>query len=263
MNLPEGASVSWHASPQLLHRYADGDPALAADVVWAVEVHLESCADCRGRLAAAAPAVAPLVDEVWANLDLDPAPARRPRRVFATWATPAMVPWLGMTIVVAVLAVVADRMVGHAYPSIALLFAPVAPVAGVAAAWARGLDPAHEVVAATPRAGLQLVLRRTVAVLAVVIPLLTVATWTSPVRWLLPCLAFTVATLALGGFVGVRRAAVGLVVGWTGLVVGPSLVTARPPVVLEPAAFGVWAAVLVAGALVVRLRATAYTRLDS
>lgn len=255
--------MTWHASSQLLHQYADGDPALAADVVWAVEVHLESCADCRGRLAAEAPAVVPLVDDVWANLDLGTAPAPRRTRHFATWATPAMVPWLGMTIVVTVLAIIVDRMVGAAYPSIALLFAPVAPVAGVAAAWAKGLDPAHEVVAATPRAGLQLVLRRTVAVLVVVIPLLTVATWTSPVRWLLPCLAFTVATLALGGFVGVRRAAIGLVVAWTGLVVGPSLVTARPPVVLEPAAFGVWAAVLVTGAVVVRLRSGVYTRLDS
>lgn len=259
--------MNTHASPELLHRYADGDPALTADVMWAVEVHLESCADCRSSLAAEASAVAPLVDEVWAALDLDatPAPVRRPRRSrwFATWATPAMVPWLGMTIVVTLLAVIVDRMVGQSYPSVALLLAPVAPVAGVAAAWAKGLDPAHELVASAPRAGLQLVLRRTIAVLVVVIPLLTVATWTSPVRWLLPCLAFTVATLALGGFVGVRRAAVGLVVGWTGLVVGPSLVTARPPAVLEPAALGVWAAVLVAGTVVVRLRATVYTRLDS
>jgi hypothetical protein len=215
----------------------------------------------------AAPAVGPLVDEVWTALELDaaPAPVRRGRwgRWFATWATPAMVPWLAMTTVVAVLAFFADRLLGQAYPSITLLFAPVAPVAGVAAAWARGLDPAHELVAATPRAGLQLVLRRTIAVLVVVIPLMGVATWTSPVRWLLPCLACTVATLALGGFAGVRRAAIGIVAGWVGLVVGPSLVTVRPPLVLEPAAFWVWAAVLVAGAVVVRLRATVYTRLES
>lgn len=249
--------MSWHASPQLLQRYADGDTALAADVVWAVEVHLESCADCRGRLVAP-----PLVDEVWAALDLGAAPARRSSRL-ATWATPAMVPWLAMTAVVAVLAFVADRMLGQAYPSLTLLLAPVAPVAGVAAAWARGLDPAHELVAATPRAGLQLVLRRTVAVLVVVIPVMGVATWTSPLRWLLPCLAFTVVTLALGGFVGVRRAAIGLVTAWAGLVVGPSVVTVRPPAVLEPRTFWVWAAVLVAGAIVVRLRATVYTRLES
>jgi hypothetical protein len=256
--------MTQHASPQLLRRYADGDSALAADVVWALEVHFESCVDCRGRLADEAATVAPLVDEVWASIvpDTVPAPIHKARRL-AVWATPAMVPWLAMTVVVTLLALVADRLVAPPYPSLALLLAPIAPVAGVAAAWARGLDPAHELVAATPRAGLYLVLRRTVAVLVVVIPLMAVATWTSPVRWLLPCLAFTVATLALGGFVGVRRAAVGLVTLWAVFVVGPSVIIARPPAVLEPAALGVWAAVFVVGAVVVRLRASVYARLES
>jgi hypothetical protein len=256
--------MTWHASAKLLHRYADGDPTLAADVVWAVEVHLESCVDCRAKLAAAATTVTPLVDQVWAALEPDtvPAPIHRARRL-ATWATPAMVPWLGMTTIVTLLALVTDRLISQPFPSFALLLAPIAPVAGVAAAWAKGLDPAHELVAATPRAGLYLVLRRTVAVLVTVIPLMGIATWTSPVRWLLPCLAFTVVTLALGGFIGVRRAAAGLVAAWAAFVVGPSLVTARPPVVLEPAALWVWSAVLVAGAAVVLLRATVYTRLDS
>lgn len=256
--------MNQHASSELLRRYADGDPTVTADVVWAVEVHLESCADCRARLATEAPAVAPLVDEVWAALEPDtvPVPVRRTRWL-ATWATPAMVPWLAMTTVVMMLAIVTDRVISGAYPSITLLLAPVAPIAGVAAAWAKALDPAHELVAATPRAGLYLVLRRTVAVLVFVIPLMAVATWTSPARWLLPCLAFTVATLALGGFFGLRRAAVGLVAAWVGFVVGPSLVTERTPTLLEPAALGIWAAVLVVGAVVVRLRATVYTRLES
>jgi hypothetical protein len=257
-----GAQTTWHASTELLRGYADGDD-LAADVGWAVEVHLETCADCRARLAAQAESVTPLLDQVWAGLEPspEPAPVRRGRWL-ATWATPAMGPWLGMTVLTTLLALVADRLIPQPFPSLALLLAPIAPVAGVAAAWARGLDPAHELVAATPRAGLYLVLRRTVAVLAVVIPLLAVATWTSPLRWLLPCLAFTVATLALGAFTGVRRAAAVLVGGWMALVIGPSLVTARPPAVLEPAALGVWAAVLVAGAAVVRLRAAVFTRLE-
>jgi hypothetical protein len=161
-----------------------------------------------------------------------------------------------------VTALLADRLIPGPFPSLALLLAPIAPVACVAAAWARGIDPAHELVAATPRSGLHLVLRRTLAVLVVVIPLLAVTTWTSPLRWLLPCLAFTVATLALGGFVGVRRAATGLTTAWAALVIGPSLVTAETPLVLEPAALGIWAAALAAGAAVVRLRADVYLRLD-
>jgi hypothetical protein len=255
--------MTWHASTELLRGYADGAD-LATDVGWAVEVHLESCADCRARLAVEATSVAPLLDHVWADLDPapEPAPVRRGRWL-ATWATPAMGPWLAMTAVIVLLALVTDRLIPEPFPSLALLLAPIAPVAGVAAAWARGLDPAHELVAATPRAGLYLVLRRTVAVLVVVIPVLAVATWATPRRWLLPWLALAAATLALGGFVGVRRAAVALVGGWSALVVGPSLVTARPPTVLEPAALGIWAAVLVMGVTVVRLRATVYTRLDS
>lgn len=254
--------MTWHASDDLLLGYADGDD-LAADVAWAVEVHLESCADCRARLATTATAVVPLLDQVWANLEPapEPAPGRRGRWL-ATWATPAMVPWLAMTAVVTLFALAADRFIPAPFPSLALLLAPIAPVAAVAAAWARGLDPAHELVAATPRSGLYLVLRRTLAVLAVVIPLLAITTWSSPLRWLLPCLAFTVATLALGAFTGVRRAAAGLIGTWTVLVIGPSLVTATPPVVLEPAALGIWAAVLVAGAVIVRLRADVYTRLE-
>jgi hypothetical protein len=252
-----------HASTEVLRSYANGDPELSPDVEWAVEVHLEQCGDCRVVLAAEATAVTPLLDQVWADLapDTTPAPVTR-RRWLATWATPAMVPWLAMTVLVAVLAVVVDRFASQTYPSLALLLAPIAPVAGVAAAWARGLDPAHEVVTATPRAGLQLVLRRTVAVLLVVVPLLALSTWASPARWLLPCLAFTVATLALGTFVGVQRAAIGLLTAWTAFVIGPTLVTGRVPVVFEPAALGVWAAVLVVGMAVVRLRAGAYSRLD-
>ena len=255
--------TTWHASDDLLRGYTEGDD-LTADVTWAVEVHLESCADCRARLATAATSVVPLLDRVWADLEPveAPAPARR-WGWLSGWATPAMGPWLTMTVLITVFAMVADRLIPPPYPSLALLLAPIAPLAGVAAAWARGLDPAHELVAATPRAGLYLVLRRTVAVLVVVIPFLAVTTWTSPLRWLLPCLAFTVATLALGTFTSVRRAALGLIGAWAALVIGPSLVMARPPAVLEPAALGVWAVALVAGVVVVRLRAAAYTRLDT
>jgi hypothetical protein len=251
-----------HASTRQLRDYAAGDPDLPADEAWAIEVHLESCGACRASLAGEATAVAPLVEQVWTGLTPDTTPAPLRRRWLVTWATPAMAPWLVMTVLVTALAMYVDHFVPLEWPSLVLLLAPITPVAGVAAAWGRGLDPAHELVAATPRAGLTLVLRRTLAVLVVVIPLLMVAASTSPVRWLLPCLAFTVGTLALGGFFGVRRAAIALVTAWAALVVGPSLVTATTPVVLEPAALWGWAAGLVAAAVVVRLRSGAYTTAD-
>ena len=60
-------------------------------------------------------------------------------------------------------------------PSWVLLAAPVLPLLGVAASWSRALDPAHELVAATPAAGLPLLLWRTLVVLAVVVPAALVA----------------------------------------------------------------------------------------
>ena len=172
-----------------------------------------------------------------------------------------------MTVLVVLAAVGLDLADGAGrYPSLVLLLAPVAPLLGVAAAWSRGLDPAHELVTAGPRAGLDLVLRRTVAVLAVVIPALAVAGWlvgASPARWLLPCLAFTVGALALGEVVGLHRAASGLALAWAVVVVGPSLLLAWPPVLLAPASLPGWAAATAVAAVVLVVRRHAYTGLAS
>lgn len=84
-----------------------------------------------------------------------------------------MAPWLAMVLAVTLLALLLDLTeLGSGRVSLMLLLAPVLPVGGVAASWSRDLDPAYELTASTPRAGLQLVLRRTAAVLAVVIPTL-------------------------------------------------------------------------------------------
>ncbi|GLW11145.1 membrane protein [Microtetraspora sp. NBRC 13810] len=277
-----------HPSARLLARYAHdaaappgGAPAgalpggaLAGDEVWAVEAHLESCAECRARLAAVvgerAPAVAALVDAVWAELEplaatIVPAP-RRPRwaRRLATWMTPAMLSWLVMTALVTPLAVVAHEMAGGGRVAPVLVLAPVLPVLGVAASWARGLDPAYELVAGTPRAGLELVLRRTAAMLAVLVPVLLAAGWVTGVmaaQWLLPCLAFTTGTLVLGGLIGMTRAAVALVTVWAAVIVAPILALSRLPSVLEPGVLPVWGGLFVLGAAVVITRKHAYTLL--
>ena len=110
------------------------------------------------------------------------------------------------------------------------------------------MDPAHELVVASPRAGLYLVLRRTLAVLVVVIPALAVAGWlagASPARWLLPCLAFTAGALALGELIGLRRAAAVLALAWTAGVIAPSVLTDRSPLVLEPASLPYWVGLIV------------------
>ncbi len=271
-----------HASRRLIEDYARGEAAMAADTVWALEAHLETCAPCRGSLAAAvateAPGLAALVDTVRAGLapQLDDAavraPARRLRpRWLSAWLTPVMAPWLAMTVLVTLVALLLDGLASPTLPggaSPVLLVAPVLPLFGVAAAWSRGLDPAYELTAATPRAGLPLLLRRTASVLAVVLPGLLLEGWLTgamtAAQWLLPCLAFTSTALALGSVVGVTRAAVGLLIGW-GVAVAPAGATGRVPLVLRlalrPDRLPVWGLLLVLGIGAVIARRNAYSTL--
>jgi hypothetical protein len=277
--MSRGNGGTGHVPVELLDRYAAGGSGLGADVVWAVEVHLEGCAGCRaglGRVVAGQrPDTVALLERVRAGLDPEVArgPRMPPRRRWPPgwarwWATPALLPRVAMTGLVVLVAVGLDLADGAAgrFPSLVLLLAPVAPLLAVAAAWSRGSDPAHELVVASPRAGLDLVLRRTMVVVVVVIPVLAVGGWlvgASPARWLLPCLAFTAAALALGEVVGLQRAAVGLVLVWVTVVVGPSLVTARPSVLLAVASLPGWAAAAAVAAIVAVVRRGAYTGLAS
>lgn len=272
-----------HASTRLIDGYARGDTDLAADEVWALEAHLEACRSCRDRLSAAvtvtAPAVTALVGTVRAGLEPRlAATARMPRRRrlwarLATWLTPTTVPWLAMVMSVTLLALLLDLAdpgtgdgSGPGEVSLVLLLSPVLPVLGVAASWARGLDPAYELTASVPRAGLPLVLRRTVAVLVLVVPALFVGGWATGVtaaQWLLPCLAFTSTTLALGGVVGVTRAALALVAVWAVVVVAPALATGRTPLALRADGLPVWGLILTLGIGVVIARRGAYSVLGA
>ncbi|WP_434599835.1 zf-HC2 domain-containing protein [Streptomyces sp. A5-4] len=266
-----------HASMRLIDRYARGDTHIATDEVWALEAHLETCEVCRDRLSAAltaeAPALAALVDTVWSDLGPQVAatttmPRRRraPARL-STWLTPPMAPWLAMIVSVTLLALLLDLVgTGSGEVSLVLLLAPVLPVFGVAASWSRGLDPAHELTVSAPRAGLHLVLRRTASMLVVVLPALLVGGWVTGVmvaQWLLPCLAFTSATLALGGVVGVTRAAVAMVAAWAAVIVAPSLAASRTTFALQTDGLPVWALILTLGIGVVAARRGAYSVLGT
>jgi hypothetical protein len=272
-----------HASTRLIDGYARGDTDIAADEMWALEAHLEVCRVCRDRLSAAttasAPAVAALVGTVWSDLEprLAATPTRPHRRRWSArmsrWLTPTMAPWLAMVMSVTLLALLldlADSGTGYGSGSgqvpLVLLLAPVLPVLGVAASWSRGLDPAYELTASVPRAGLPLVLRRTASVLAVVVPALQACGWVTGVtaaQWLLPCLAFTSTTLALGGVVGVTRAAVALVVVWAAVVVAPTLATSHTPFALRTDGLPVWGLILTLGIGVVIARRGAYAVLGA
>ncbi|RKT12242.1 putative zinc finger protein [Streptomyces sp. 1114.5] len=275
---PPGRSGGDHASTRLIADYARGDTALPADTVWALEAHLETCAPCRGRLAdsvaTGAPGIAALVDTVRAGLapQLDAAgrpPARRLRpRWVSAWLTPVLTPWLATTALVTLIALLLAALAppllsGTASPVLPL--APVLPLCGVAAAWSRALDPAYELTASTARAGLPLLLRRTTAVLLVVVPALLAGgrltgTMTAA-QWLLPSLAFTSTALALGSVVGVTRAAVGLAAAWGALVAAPAWVSGRVPAALQPEQLPLWGLLLALGAGAVVVRRNAYPTL--
>ncbi|MEU8925746.1 zf-HC2 domain-containing protein [Kitasatospora sp. NPDC048545] len=278
----DGRTTGEHASGRLIDDYARGDTAMAADTVWALEAHLETCAPCRGRLAASvattAPDVVALLDTVRAGLEpqLDasgPAPVRRYRPGWASaWLTPVMTPWLAMTVVVTLLALLLDALAPPTFfggTSLLVPVAPVLPLCGVAASWSRALDPAHELTASTAKAGLPLLLRRTTAVLVVVLPgLLLGGLLTGDMtaaQWLLPSLAFTSTALALGSVVGVTRAALGLTAAWCAAVVIPAWAVGHVPLalqlLLQSDRLPVWGLLLALGTGAVIARRNVYSTL--
>ncbi|KZB87529.1 zf-HC2 domain-containing protein [Amycolatopsis regifaucium] len=259
-----------HVSPQLLTGYVRGDAGLAGDDVWAVEAHLESCAECRGRLAALSlPAVSTLVDDVWAGLgpklaEAGPQPMRsRWAGRLHTWVTPVMLPWLLMILLIPGIGFALDWLgfTKNEDFSFVQLFSPVLPVLGVAVSWSKGLDPAYEIVTSSPRGGLYLVLRRTTAVLAVVLPTQALTGWLSGAGFglgLLPSLAFTTGTLALGGLIGVTRAAYVLAGIWVAVILAPAVVSEGQVAALEPRLLPAWGAVFALTAAVVAFRRNAF-----
>ncbi|MET8091460.1 hypothetical protein [Micromonospora sp. NPDC005220] len=267
--------MTTHPTLSEIDSYAAGDSGQDEATVWSIEVHLESCADCRARLAGSTTSASrALIAEVAAAVDSEiaagPVPTTGSRfrtPVRQRWFVAAMLPWVAMTAAVLGTATLLTRLLPE-LPSIVLLLAPLAPLPGVAAAWSRRVDPAWELIAGTPSTGLTMLLRRTAVVLVLVIPVLAVSASFGPSRanpalMLLPCLAFTAATLLLGSVIGVHRAAIGLMAAWTAVVVAPSLATAELPALLEPAATGGWAILTAVLVALTSLRAGSFRRLTS
>ncbi|MFG1993860.1 hypothetical protein ACGFJ7_28175 [Actinoplanes sp. NPDC048988] len=261
-----------HPSLAVIARYADREAALDEVTAWSVEVHLESCADCRSLMAGyATDDTRALLDRIAVGVDrgIATGPAPAPRRRWAParhrWLVWHLVPWLTMTVAVLACAALLQA-VQPAFPSLVALLAPVAPLPGVAVAWSRRHDPAWELIAGTPRSGLAMLLRRTAAVLAVVVPALALAsshTGVSLAVTLLPCLAFTAATIAVGAYAGVRRAAVVLGAAWTLAVILPTVVTADMPVVLQPGSSLGWVLLTLALCGFAAIQAPTFRRLSS
>jgi hypothetical protein len=224
--------TSWHVDEQTLRRYADGRVPLSVGA--SVEPHLLSCARCRALVTPAteldrlARLWGPIVDRVDQPR---PGPVERllrragmpagTARLLA--ATPTLrASWLlalatTLAFAVAAASASAARDTGTL---VFLLVAPILPVAGVAAAFHRGLDPAYEIALAAPYSQFRLVLLRSAAVLAVTCPAAFAGGLVLPDRaltaaaWLLPALALTSLTLVLARRLDVAYAAAGVGAAW-------------------------------------------------
>ncbi|WP_460527084.1 hypothetical protein [Flindersiella endophytica] len=204
--------TDWHLDPEAIRRYAQG--AAPPDLAASAEAHLMKCAACRGVISSHVDArrAETIWDEVADRVDT---PRRsRPERMLVRLgvgeatarlvaATPTLrAPWL--LAVAGVLALAAwAAQVDERFLLVFLVGAPLGPLAGVAVAFAGGLDPTREIGLAAPYSGLRLLLIRTAAVLAVTVPIVAAAGFALPgsnwlaAAWLLPAAGLTCAALAL------------------------------------------------------------------
>lgn len=228
--------MNWHAEPRVLEHYSTGELSVADAA--SVEAHLVACARCRQ-------ALAPRVDARrlaagWARLDvaLD-APRLGPverllRRAGVSEhmarllvSTPSLrTSWLlAVALILAFAVAAAHGGTGERTLLLFLVLAPLLPLAGVAAAFAPGVDPAAEVALVAPMRTFRLLLVRAASVLVVTVGLAALAALTLPGpgwaagAWLVPSLALVVTTLALSTYVSPVVAAAGIAGAWiTGVV---------------------------------------------
>jgi hypothetical protein len=169
-------------------------------------------------------------------------------------ATPTLRgPWL--LAVAGVLALAAwAAQVDERFLRMFLVIAPLGPLAGVAVAFAGGLDPTREIGLAAPYPGLRLLLIRTAAVLAVTVPIVTATGLALPgshwlaAAWLLPTAGLVCAALALTARVTPVVAAGVVATAWV-LVTAPIAIVGRLDLAFGLGAQVCWLALALGGGL--------------
>lgn len=203
--------MSWHVDQDVLQRYQVGtiDRVAAASL----EAHVTSCGECRSNLTVDSD----WIDASWRGIAdrVQPADSTLVERVLrlvgvpqhlarVVSITPSLRPsWLIAVTLTLVFAGAASQVALPGSFDLFLAVAPLVPVAGVAVAYGRVGDPAHEITAATPIDPLRLLLLRAAAVtgFTFVLSLLLDVVFSSARGtglWVLPALALTLTTLALG-----------------------------------------------------------------
>jgi hypothetical protein len=255
--------AEWHLDPEAIRRYAQG--AVPSDLAASAEAHLMRCATCRDEISSYVDVRR--VEVIWHEVvDRVDAPRRSALermlvRLGVGEATARLVvatptlrgPWLLAVAGVFALAVWTAQ-VDERFLLLFLVIAPLGPLAGVAVAFAGGLDPTREIGLAAPYSGLRLLLIRTAAVLAVTVPIVTTVGLALPgsnwlaVAWLLPTTGLTCAALALTARM-TPVVAVGVVATAWVLVSVPTTVAGGLDLAFGLGAQAVWLLVAIGGGL--------------
>lgn len=227
-------TTTWHVHDELLAAYVAG--RLDAIVGASVEQHLTRCTECR---AATTAHVDPrLLARGWEGVrdtvHSPPPPvliriARRcglsePTSVVLAATASLRTAWLVSAFVALTFATLAVGLAGEDLLAPFLLVAPLVPVIGVAAAYGPQQDPLETLVVTAPYGRTRLILVRTLAVLASVLPFTALLGLFLPgplwlaAAWLGPALTLVPILLALSSFVGPRTGAALLAMAWSGVV---------------------------------------------
>jgi hypothetical protein len=224
--------TDWHVDEGTIAGYASGRVPLS--VVASVEAHLMACPQCRallapvdeldrlkqlwGEIAERVDAPRPGVMERLLRLVRVPEDTARLLAVTPTLRAAWLLAMAAVLTFAAVAAIVSGE--NGRGTLLFLTLAPVLPVAGVAAAFHRSLDPTYEIGLAAPSSQFRLLLLRSAAVTAVTCLAALIAGLMLPQRtlttaaWLLPALALTSLTLVLARRVDVVYAAASLAGAW-------------------------------------------------
>lgn len=227
-------TTTWHVHDDLLAAYVAG--RLDAIVGASVEQHVARCAECR---ASTTPLVDPrLLARGWDGIrdavesPALPLPVRLARRcglpeptaVLLAAATSLRTAWVVGAFLALTFAALAVVLAGGQLLAPFLLVAPLVPVIGVAAAYGHQQDPLEMLVVTAPYGRTRLILVRTVAVLASVLPFTVLLGLFLPgpawlaAAWLGPAVALLPTLLALSSFVGPRVAVAVVALGWSAVV---------------------------------------------
>lgn len=242
--------TSWHLDDDTLQAYADGQPLQVIGP--SVEAHLPTCAECRDRFDLLVPDES--IEPAWTMIRAEIEAPRRSlgERLLQAGGLSAdsarllaAVPslrgaWLLGLFLVTVFATVAALFAGDVGMTLFLMVAPLAPVAGVAAAFGGDGDPSHELVVVTPYSAARLLMLRTLGVLVTSVPATVLIGFALPgpvwigVAWLTPAAAGVTLVLLLTPMFGATVPAAAIGAFWS-VTVGAAARMSDPVAAVGPA----------------------------